>query len=62
MKKPLVKKISSRQMMMNKKVQKVMHEFGMGKLHMGSKKGKIVKNPKQALAISLSVARKAMKK
>ena len=35
-----------------------MHEFKEGALRSSSKKGPIVKNPKQALAISLSVARK----
>jgi len=37
------------------KVGKVMHEFKTGTLHSG-KGGKIVKNPKQAIAISLSEA------
>lgn len=45
-----------------KKVEKVMHEFGEKKLHSGSKKGPIVKNPKQAIAIGLSEARKAGEK
>lgn len=40
------------------KVKKVMHEFKEGKLHSGSKKGPTVTNPKQAIAISLSEARK----
>ena len=40
------------------KVKKVMHEFKSGKLHSGSKKGPQVKNPKQAIAIALSEARK----
>jgi hypothetical protein len=44
-----------------KKVGKVMHEFKMGELHSG-KGGKVVKNPKQAIAISLSEAAKVMKK
>lgn len=42
-----------------KKVGKVMREFKKGALHMGSKKGAVVKNPKQATAIALSEARKA---
>lgn len=33
-----------------------MHEFKSGKLRSGSLKGKIVTNPKQAIAISLSEA------
>lgn len=39
-----------------------MHEFKQGKLHSGSKKGPIVTNPKQALAISLSVSGQSKKK
>lgn len=41
------------------KVGKVMGEFGKGQLHSGSKSGPVVKNPKQAVAIALSEARKA---
>lgn len=45
------------------KISKVMGEFKSGKLHSGSKKGPEVTNPKQAVAIALSEARKApMKK
>jgi len=36
------------------KVAKVMGEFKAGDLHSGSKKGPVVKNPKQAMAIALS--------
>jgi hypothetical protein len=36
-----------------------MHKFKQGELHSGSSKGKIVTNRKQAIAISLSEARKA---
>lgn len=43
------------------KVGKVMHEFGKGELHSG-KGGKVVKNPQQAIAISISEAAKLMKK
>lgn len=39
-----------------------MERYAKGKMHSGSKKGPIVKNPKQAIAISLSVARKKLKK
>jgi hypothetical protein len=42
-----------------KKINKVMKEFKEGDLHSGSKKGPVVKNPKQAIAISLSEARKS---
>jgi len=38
-----------------KKIGKVMREFKAGKLHSG-KKGPVVKNPKQAIAIALSEA------
>lgn len=41
------------------KVQKVMREYKEGKLHSGSKKGPLVKNEKQAIAIALSEARKS---
>ena len=36
------------------KVGKVMHEFAEGKLHSGSKKGPVVKDRKQAIAIGLA--------
>ena len=41
-----------------KKITKVMKEFGSGKLHSGSKKGPLVTNVKQAQAIAISEARK----
>ena len=44
------------------KMKKVMHEFKEGKLHSGSKKGPEVTNPKQAVAIAYSEAKKATKK
>jgi len=44
-----------------KKVGKVMREFKAGKLHSG-KTGKIVKNPKQAIAIALSEAKMSKKR
>jgi hypothetical protein len=49
--------------MAQKKVGKVMHEYKEGTLHSG-KGGKVVKNPKQAVAIALSQAgmSKPMKK
>jgi hypothetical protein len=42
--------------MSQKKVGKVMREYKEGTLHSGSKMGKVVKNPKQAVAIALSEA------
>lgn len=45
-----------------KKVSKVMREYDKGELHSGSKKGPIVKNPKQAVAIALSEAKRMKKK
>ena len=44
-----------------KKIEKVMHEFKMGKLKSGKSKKK-VKNRKQAIAIALSEARKNKKR
>ena len=38
------------------KVRKVLHEFKVGTLNTGSKKGPIVKSRKQAIAIALSQA------
>jgi hypothetical protein len=46
---------------MDKKMGKVMSEFGRGELHSGSKEGPVVKNPKQAVAIAYSEGRKAKK-
>jgi len=43
-----------------KKVSKVMREFKKGELNIG-KSSKLVKNPKQAIAIALSEARKVKK-
>lgn len=44
---------------MKDKVEKVMGEYKSGKLHSGSKKGKVVKSRKQAVAIALSEARRS---
>jgi len=44
------------------KVSKVMKEFKAGKLHSGSKKGPVVKSPKQALAIAFSESGMSKKK
>ena len=43
---------------MPKNFEGVMHEFGKGKLHSGSKKGPEVENPKQAVAIAFSEQKK----
>lgn len=45
-----------------KKVKRALKEFTEGILHSGSKKGPIVTNPKQAVAIGYSEARKTKKK
>jgi hypothetical protein len=42
------------------KIARVMREGKAGKLHSGSKKGPVVRNKKQKLAIALSEARKAV--
>ena len=44
------------------KVKKVMKEFKEGKLHSGSKKGPLVTNPSQAVAIGYSEAKESKKK
>jgi hypothetical protein len=41
------------------KVSKVMREYKKGELHSGSKRGPLVRNPKQAIAIALSEVRRA---
>jgi hypothetical protein len=43
-------------------VKDVMHKYKAGTLHSGSKKGPVVKNKKQAIAIALSEAKKSKKK
>lgn len=45
-----------------KKISKVIREFEAGELHSGSKKGPVVKDHKQAVAIALSEARRKKKK
>ena len=47
--------------MAKSKVRKVMHEFKVGSLHSGSKRGPKVKSRKQAIAIALSEARRGKK-
>ena len=57
-KEPKSKKKESKK---EKKMEKVMHEWKTGSLHSGSKKGPVVENRAQAIAIGLSEARKAAK-
>ncbi len=59
MKKVVKHKVKAKPSKGKKKVEKVMKEYKEGKLHSGSKKGPLVENPKQAIAIGLSEARKA---
>jgi len=40
------------------KIEKVMHEFKVGKLHTSSQKGPVVKSRKQAIAIALNQSRR----
>lgn len=44
------------------KIEKVMHEFKEKTLHSGSKKGPVVTEPRQALAIALSEQKKSKKR
>jgi len=44
------------------KIADVMHEYKEHELHSGSKKGPLVRKPKQAIAIALSEAKRVSKK
>jgi hypothetical protein len=54
----LLSKARRRETARREKIAATMHEFKAGELHSGSKSGPTVTNPKQAIAISLSQARK----
>lgn len=45
-----------------KKIKRVMREYKEGGLHSGSKKGPVVRNRKQAIAIAMSEAKRARRK
>jgi len=53
-----MKKESKSKSIVKKKMEKVGKEFKEGKLHSGSKKGPIVTNPKQMIAIGLAESRR----
>ena len=59
---PMHKKPKPSKPALKSKMSKVMHEFREGKLHSGSKSGPEVTNPKQAVAIAYSEARRKKKK
>jgi len=61
MKKKVSKKVE-RSKVGKAKIKKVMHEAKEGELHSGSKKGPLVTNRKQAIAIALSEAKRAVSK
>jgi hypothetical protein len=58
---PILKRTASKKAK-KKRIADEMHKFKAGELHSGSKKGPVVTNPKQAIAISLSEAGSSKKK
>jgi hypothetical protein len=58
---PILKK-SAPKKAKKRRMKEEMHKFKEGKLHSGSKKGPVVTNPKQAIAISLSESGQSKKK
>ncbi len=59
---PVKRKKQSLRSRKEMKVADVMEEFKKGKLHSGSKKGPMVRKPKQAIAIALSEAKRDVKR
>lgn len=59
--KKVMKKVTKKKDTKQRKITKVMREYESGELHSGSKKGPVVKDKAQALAIGYSEARKAAK-
>jgi hypothetical protein len=55
---PLTQELAMKMTKAAKKIGKVMSEYKAGKLHSGGS-GKVVKNPKQAIAIAMSEAGKS---
>lgn len=62
MKKKETKKHERKEKKSEKKMERVFKEAKKGELHSGSKKGPVVTNPKQIVAIALSEAGKSRKK
>jgi hypothetical protein len=58
---PVKKNVPPKKAVAKKKVEKVMKEWKNGELHSGSKTGPKVTSQKQAIAIGLSEAKKAVK-
>ena len=54
----MVSKPRRREYARREKISQTLHEFKQGQLHSGSKQGPAVEDPKQAIAIALSQARK----
>lgn len=57
-----VNRVKKKETKPQKKIHKIMKEFSEGKLHSGFKKGPIVKNKDQAIAIAMHESRQSKKK